>query len=577
MFATGLHELAPALLAGGAVTLVLWGFLILVLAFRTRPQSPEVRRAGLELGGDEPPAVAGMLVDDWRPPAWGADATLVDLVARGVVDLEPQADGRPRIRLSGPAPTELAPYERTVYELIAQRSGGGDVPLDALTLGDGRSARAWTRRFRTEVRDETRRRGLSRARYGAATRFVVAATATLPAGLIAFGIGSAAIDSGAQPAGSAVVGATSASGSASASGDVVGPLVLTFFLGLLAWIALLAVFKQFPNDRDTPEGLEHAARWAGLQANLREDTVFASQPVGAVAIWDRLLAYGVALGVAEGAARSVPLHVQSRNEAWSHVTGRWRLVKINYPRWLPPGWGTQGDRARRIGRSWTIGGVIGGVLAVISLVADVGGSLRGGEAWQDNTASRVARTIAGWSPEILAVASLAVAAVGVTMRVLGARDCRDATVVEGEVLRLVESRAHVRTIEVFGPPSAAFEHQVKQLEAKAAREQRSWRVAVDDGSTDEIRAWRMRGPTSAGVAVGARVRATVGPNLGGVRDLVVVEAAPLTTPDGSDDAGMSTLPPPPIARRPPPPPPSSLRPPLPPNRRPGAAGVPGPF
>ncbi|HET8931599.1 MAG TPA: hypothetical protein VFN21_13140 [Acidimicrobiales bacterium] len=534
MLAAALHELTPPLLAGGAVTLVLWGLLVLVLAFRTRPQSSEVRRAGLELGGDEPPAVAGLLVDDWRPPVWAADATLVDLVARDVLDLERQGDGRSWIRLIGPAPAELAPHERTVYDLIARRAVGGEVPLDALTLGDGRAARAWTRHFGTEVRDEARRRGLSRARYGAATRFVVAATATLPAGLIALGIGSAATGSDAPPVRSSAVSATSAS--VSASGDVLGPLVLAFMVGLLVWIALVAVFKQLPTDRDTPEGLEHAARWAGLQANLGEDTVFASRPVGAVAIWDRLLAYGVALGVAEGAARDVPLHVQSRNEAWSHVTGRWRLVKIRYPRWVPPGWGSQGDTARRIGRSWTIGGVIGGVLAVIALVADVGGTLSGGEAWQDNTASGVARTIAGWSPEILGVVSLAVAARGVTMWVLGARDCREEAVVEGEVLRLVESRVHVRTIEVFGPPSAAVERQVEQMEAKAAREQRSWRAAVDDGSTDEIRAWRTRGPTPAGVTAGARVRATVGPNLGGVRDLVVVEPAPPTPPVGTDDS-----------------------------------------
>ena len=54
--------------------------------------------------------------------------------------------------------------------------------------------------------------------------------------------------------------------------------------------------------RDTPAGSAAAARWLGVADYLRANDSFRDTPPAGVAIWDRLLAYGTALGVAYATA-----------------------------------------------------------------------------------------------------------------------------------------------------------------------------------------------------------------------------------------------------------------------------------
>src|SRR5262249_21701245 len=104
-------------------------------------------------------------------------------------------------------------------------------------------------------------------------------------------------------------------------------------------IVLLSITGALSGERDTPTGRTAAARWLGLRVLLAEDPVFSEQPPGAIAIWDRYLAHGAALGVAHGAVTALPLGAERERQAWSPIGGRWRLVRIRYPRRLPPGYG----------------------------------------------------------------------------------------------------------------------------------------------------------------------------------------------------------------------------------------------
>jgi hypothetical protein len=64
------------------------------------------------------------------------------------------------------------------------------------------------------------------------------------------------------------------------------------------------------------------------------------------------------------------------------------------------------------------------------------------------------------------------------------------------------------------------EGRVLRHRIKGADDSRRWYVAVDDGTTDRIRAWRFRQATSA--PQGATVRAEVSPRTNHVRELEVV-------------------------------------------------------
>jgi len=52
--------------------------------------------------GEEPPAVVDLLTNDWRVTPDAIPATLLDLAARGFVDLDQLGPGRPRSNVSPP-------------------------------------------------------------------------------------------------------------------------------------------------------------------------------------------------------------------------------------------------------------------------------------------------------------------------------------------------------------------------------------------------------------------------------------------------------------------------------------------
>jgi hypothetical protein len=82
---------------------------------------------------------------------------------------------------------------------------------------------------------------------------------------------------------------------------------------------------------DTPAGRTVAARWLGLQEHLRHDTAFADLPPASVAIWDRYLAYGEAVGVTRTCDTVLDFGVGDGRRLWSHHGGGWRRIRVRHP------------------------------------------------------------------------------------------------------------------------------------------------------------------------------------------------------------------------------------------------------
>lgn len=293
-----------------AVSLALFaaGYGIALLA--TRPARPPAGPATPDLG-EEPPAVVNLLGNRWRPTEDAAEATLLDLAARRIIELRQPANDPMHttihLRDGGP-PGELLGYERQVLDRIRGLAVGGVIPVTALTFRNQHQANAWNRRLRREVVAEARNRGLSRRRFGPrvlAALGVVSTVAT--AGLVLATVRYAVRDEATDLRSAVAVG--------------------IFGLGLVSWL-----LTSHRGERDTEAGRAAAARWLGVRDWLRAHEEFADLPPAAVAVWDRYLPYGAALGVTHTASAVLDLGMGDRRRVWSSYGGRWRRVRVRYPR-----------------------------------------------------------------------------------------------------------------------------------------------------------------------------------------------------------------------------------------------------
>lgn len=269
-----------------------------------RPPEPPIGPRTLELG-PEPPAVANFLVNDFRVTDDAVPATLIDLAARNVVDVEQRGPGVFYVRLRPTTDERLNAYEQRVFDHLRGRASDGVVPAEALTRARARSVR-WRRRFGNEVVADAKARGLSRDALDGPVFTLLSLAAAVPAVLVwavsSFGAGMVVIGGG---------------------------------VAILGWIR-----ARHP-QRETPDGLAAASRWLGVRAELSENDVFPTHSPLTVELWSRLLAYGAALGIATGASGPLPMGTESDTDAWSAHGGRWRPVRVAYPRVWPPGWGLE--------------------------------------------------------------------------------------------------------------------------------------------------------------------------------------------------------------------------------------------
>jgi Predicted membrane protein (DUF2207) len=305
---------AAVLLAGAVVASA-----ILVLAFAHARASRRVA-PGIwpPLVGDEPPAIVNLLVNDFTLTRDAIAATLVDLAARGYLQIEEIGAGSFVCRLHGHAPRALTPYETQVYEAVRDACSNGSAPVETLTREIRRQPRSWRSSFERAVIKDAREREMIAPRWTAfsALLFVLA--------LIGVAVGIAVI-------------ATDL-----ASGSDEPPWIIPVAVG---WVGVYVVtyvpewLAERGRQRGRPAGRAAAARWLGVRRQLALDPTFPDLPPTATAVWERYLAYGVALGISHSASGALPLGDDDRPVAWSAATGGWRRVHIQYPRIFPPAWG----------------------------------------------------------------------------------------------------------------------------------------------------------------------------------------------------------------------------------------------
>ena len=242
--------------------------------------------------------------------------------------------------------------------------------------------------------------------------------------------------------------------------------------------AVLGWIRSRHPQRETPEGLEAASRWLGVRAELAANEVFQTHSPLTVELWSRLLAYGAALGVATGASGPLPMGTESDTSAWSAYGGRWRPVRITYPRLWPPGWGLSPFTAILAG----LGAVVAGALVLYWL----------GPSLTDAGLVGVA---------ILLVPSAAVV-LGIALAVMAFADLGQTMERTGPVLRL----------RTFG-----------------GDDRQRYYAAIDDGSSRTIRAFRVKPRHYTALVQGELVTVAVTKNLGSLRWIAPgpeTEAAP---------------------------------------------------
>jgi hypothetical protein len=382
-------------IAATAAATAPWLLAVAVVYLRRRPPRPEPGPPTLDLG-PEPPAVANFLVHGFRASRDAVPATLIDLAARRLVEIEERGPGAYLCRLEERTDTGLTSYEQRVLDLLRSRATGDVVPAGALTTGPEEESKRWWKGFEKDVVADAQRRGLCVDLLDKRTFLWLSAAAIAPA---------------------AVLGVL-------AGGRVgFGYWVVAFLF--LGWVMGLNT------QRETPEGLAAASRWLGVRAKLAEDEAFQTQAPIAVALWERHLAYGAAFGLAQAAVHALPMGTESAHHAWSSYGGQWRSVRIRYPYFIPLGWGLH-------------------PLVVV---------LRAGLA--------LAPALVLWLlvPKELVVVPVAVVAAAGLVALWALVDLGSTRDVTGQVLRL----------RAYGDDDG-----------------KRYYVAVDDGASATIRAWRIR-------------------------------------------------------------------------------------
>ena len=480
------RALGPALWVVTGVAAAVWLAAMAALAALNDPRRVRPGAALLELQGGEPPAVVNLLTTDWDLGHEAVPATLVDLAAKRHIDVDMVGD-ETYVSVRDRPTDDLTTYESMVLRHVrslAAETPERRVPAQALTTGPERSAKRWWARFSAAVISDARHRGLSRPRWpiGLKTTMVLLA---LPIALTAALAASTQADDPDDPDDNPVEGALA--------------------VGTLSLLGMSALVITRSGERDTPAGRDAAARWLGLRELLAEDPVFADQPPAAVAIWDHLLAHGTALGVAHGVAQALPLGTESDRDAWSPVGGRWRVVRVRYPDRLPPGYG----RHPALAVLEALGLLLGGAFLVgftIPVFVELFWEAREEGAPFGLDPGFVAGAVQVVLGGMIVAVAAAYILLGLADLVLGR------TTVEGRVLRMRDRVKRERNEDGRSEVKSVVRH-----------------IAVDDGTTDKVRAWRFTKFTVG--RQGDIMRGRVTRFLRHVKDLEVVTTAGSPLPE----------------------------------------------
>ena len=306
---------AVADLALAVASVGLWLLVYAAARLVTRPASPAPAPATMDLGA-EPPALVSLLVNRWTLTEDAAESTLLDLAARKFFELR-QPGNDPlqttvHVPAGSPDASGLRPYENQVLDRVRGLAVNGVVPLSALTFRDPGQAKAWNKRLRAAVVADARAAGLSRRRLGPAVTTVLVVLGAIAA----VGVGLAALHYGLW----------------NPDKDNNNP---GLGAGILTFAGLSTVAGRSLGERDTPAGRAAAARWLGVRDWLRGHEQFADLPPASVAVWDRYLGYGAAVGATHLASAVLDLDMGDRRLVWSSYGDTWHRVRVRYPSFWP--------------------------------------------------------------------------------------------------------------------------------------------------------------------------------------------------------------------------------------------------
>lgn len=265
---------------------------------------------------------------------------------------------------------------------------------------------------------------------------------------------------------------------------------LWFIAGILAFSTVWASGKFFLETAQlvTKSGLALQGRWLALRHYLHDDELFPTLPPTAVVVRDRYIGYGAALGVAAAAVRAIPMGAESDHRAWSSFGGKWRQVTVSYPRVWPPAYGTSPRDAIWAGVRTTLisGAALFGLWQVTNLLLD-------------GAPENVARDLLAGEFVLSAVGLVAVG-VGLYLLLAGIASLFGTRTVTGDAIRLRQ----------YG-----------------GSDELTCYLAVDDGTADHVRAWRVLSKFYDRLTEYERVTVTLTPMLSYVRRVEEASTAPV--------------------------------------------------
>ena len=317
-------HLDPAILAEvalGAGGVAVWFGIYGLALLLTRPAEVQPAPATQDFGGEEPPAVVSLLANRWEITEDAAESTLLDLAARRFLEFRQPANDpmQTTIHIREPKATGLTPYESIVFKRVKGLAVNGVVPLAALTFRDDAQATRFATQLHGAIIGDARARGLSRKRFSPGLVGGLSVAGLFPA--LAVGLAIALDMARRHKLGDDWMGAG--------------------FAVLFVWGLFSGIAGKKRGERDTALGQQVASRWLGLRAYLRNDESFANLPPSAVAVWDRYLSYGDAVGATRVCSAVIDLGMGNRKRVWSHFGGSWHRVKVRYPRF----WRRYGQKA----------------------------------------------------------------------------------------------------------------------------------------------------------------------------------------------------------------------------------------
>ena len=424
--------------------------------------------------GAEPPAVASLLTNGFVVTPYAAVATLLDLVARGWLRIEPVddevvvlADGH------GTRDDALTAYEQQVLNHVHKLTAGtmSGVSGAGIEVSGLRLPRRWQRRFNAAVISHARRLGLTRRRWPLPLLVV-------PAALLA------------------VAGwqcwRSVRTGNETAVAESLLPralaVIVAFAILAAARVIVRLVFSQA--QRPTDAGRDRATVWMALRAWM-EPRGFEHASSSAARNASRAVGYAAAFGLAQRACDEVPVLPEDDRTAWSNAAGRWHVVRVRYP--FRPGYG------RHPALILMVGAIAGsGIVLLQRLLLDIskGHTLAG---FIDDFADQAAiiHDVAVGIAAALMVPLLWM----MWLVIAGAFDLFATIERRGLVVRARRPQRVVPHRWLLGPLTR--------------RDRYALFVAVDDGRSDRVGSWLANERTAVPQGARARVRAT--PILGYVR------------------------------------------------------------